>query len=110
MYSMLFLLVFFNDSASTEIFTLSLHDALPISPKVFALGTLRRGLPGLGTDCCIGSDGTGSLAPPRLTGRNTPVRGPVPDRKSTRLNSSHANITYAVVCLKKNGCQKNKRV
>src|SRR5256885_12040624 len=71
-----FLFFFFNDTATTEIYTLSLHDALPI----WGAGGRRRGgvLPGRGG------------AVPR--GR---------DRKSTRLNSSHLVISYAVFCLKK---------
>src|SRR5476651_2862942 len=67
---------FFNDTATTEIYTLSLHDALPISGR-------RTPAP------CRRPDGGGRLPRPR------------PDRKSTRLNSSHANISYAVFCLKK---------
>src|SRR6516162_8456852 len=66
---------FFNDTATTEIYTLSLHDALPISSGSAADG-LNRG--GCGTDF--------------------PARQ---DRKSTRLNSSHLVISYAVFCLKK---------
>src|SRR2546430_5873610 len=69
---------FFNDTATTEIYTLSLHDALPISP-----GECPSPLP---DDC------GGDLAP---DGR------PRQDRKSTRLNSSHSQISYAVFCLKK---------
>src|SRR5947209_17664952 len=70
------LLFFFNDTATTEIYTLSLHDALPIS-----------------TSC-------GPAGPWRCTSRRASC-GACPDRKSTRLNSSHANISYAVFCLKK---------
>src|SRR3712207_7918145 len=76
---------FFNDTATTEIYTLSLHDALPISrdrpqpPRV-----RRRPIHGRAD----------RLAVPADPGRD-------PDRKSTRLNSSHANISYAVFCLKK---------
>src|SRR2546429_5914359 len=69
---------FFNDTATTEIYTLSLHDALPI---------------------CLGAD-----PPERRSGlRRTHLEhGPGrPDRKSTRLNSSHGYISYAVFCLKK---------
>src|SRR5215216_7608889 len=69
---------FFNDTATTEIYTLSLHDALPIS----ALG---------------------EPDPPCLRGRH--VLDQAGDRKSTRLNSSHQIISYAVFCLKK---KKNK--
>src|SRR5215217_8823428 len=73
---------FFNDTATTEIYTLSLHDALPISQPA------RR--------CeCRGRRGErGARTGQRLAGG-------LRDRKSTRLNSSHANISYAVFCLKK---------
>src|SRR2546430_7882045 len=71
---------FFNDTATTEIYTLSLHDALPISSP----GGDRAG-PG-------GQRG-------RRRGGGRPPRGR--DRKSTRLNSSHSQISYAVFCLKK---------
>src|SRR5256885_12318228 len=70
---------FFNDTATTEIYTLSLHDALPISP-----------LPGHGR----------SVKREPLHGRD-PWHGSRLDRKSTRLNSSHLVISYAVFCLKK---------
>src|SRR6266516_6760256 len=66
---------FFNDTATTEIYTLSLHDALPIS--------LDRALDRPRRDRCHRARG---------------ARG---DRKSTRLNSSHRTISYAVFCLKK---------
>src|SRR6266852_9074329 len=74
-------LFFFNDTATTEIYTLSLHDALPISS---AMARRRR--------------------PPASRRRRTPKLLPPPlwgDRKSTRLNSSHGSISYAVFCLKK---------
>src|SRR3712207_8957598 len=71
---------FFNDTATTEIYTLSLHDALPIfrfAKQVLLPLFLRLKKAG-------------------------PFAGPANgDRKSTRLNSSHANISYAVFCLKK---------
>src|SRR5215207_10630338 len=73
---------FFNDTATTEIYTLSLHDALPISAQ-----------PGI------------DAALDFLSGRPDVDRRR--DRKSTRLNSSHEWISYAVFCLKKN---KNKYV
>src|SRR3712207_8864726 len=93
---------FFNDTATTEIYTLSLHDALPISPPDHAQRTrvqwllLRRDWSGPthrgpATPACA-PDAAG----PRAL-RNSPCQ----DRKSTRLNSSHANISYAVFCLKK---------
>src|SRR5476651_2691784 len=71
------LFFFFNDTATTEIYTLSLHDALPIW---------------IGTPSSRLNTGPGSRSEICVYGR---------DRKSTRLNSSHANISYAVFCLKK---------
>src|SRR3712207_7113629 len=84
------LVFFFNDTATTEIYTLSLHDALPICAP------LRRGLRHLGQPLGVvaGHVGRDSLRRRRRTDRRR-------DRKSTRLNSSHANISYAVFCLKK---------
>src|SRR5215471_21161865 len=69
----LFFFFFFNDTATTEIYTLSLHDALPI---------LVRGAAPCPCWFMI-------------------ALGPLQDRKSTRLNSSHVEISYAVFCLKK---------
>src|SRR5260221_7195592 len=74
-----FYFFFFNDTATTEIYTLSLHDALPISPCVFGLGHAYQGPKGVLLTAVIG----------------------LVDRKSTRLNSSHTVISYAVFCLKK---------
>src|SRR3712207_7007708 len=86
---------FFNDTATTEIYTLSLHDALPISRARAA----------------DGAELVRPLAAARLHhlhDRRRRRNQPRPlrpagsgDRKSTRLNSSHANISYAVFCLKK---------
>src|SRR3712207_8348343 len=92
------MLFFFNDTATTEIYTLSLHDALPISPD-------RRRRPARAAEP---PDHRVLLAPGGGHGRaRAPRRELVHvrhlgDRKSTRLNSSHANISYAVFCLKKN--------
>src|ERR1035437_10871460 len=72
--------VFFNDTATTEIYTLSLHDALPIYHDAFEVAGVRP------------IEIQGGFA--RCDSR---------DRKSTRLNSSHANISYAVFCLQKSG-------
>src|SRR3712207_7847537 len=105
MYNLLQLsFFFFNDSATSEIYTLSLHDALPISRGA-------EGVPGR-PDRLVRLLGVLDLAAvvARL-GRDVGVAVEVPglaagrDRKSTRLNSSHANISYAVFCLKK---KKNK--
>src|SRR3712207_8241954 len=94
---------FFNDTATTEIYTLSLHDALPIfvhapralrSPCIVGNATGGgQGAPSPYICCSNGRSGRMIMALKWLK------RG---DRKSTRLNSSHANISYAVFCLKKN--------
>src|SRR3712207_7484284 len=86
---------FFNDTATTEIYTLSLHDALPISQRPRARGRADR--PHRGH---LGGAAPG-LWPGRPSRRDDRRAGPRRDRKSTRLNSSHANISYAVFCLKK---------
>src|SRR5215216_7203643 len=75
---------FFNDTATTEIYTLSLHDALPIS---------RRLPPPRAA--------TGPAVRRRRRAPAAAVGGAAGDRKSTRLNSSHQIISYAVFCLKK---------
>src|SRR3712207_8978443 len=92
----------FNDTATTEIYTLSLHDALPISPRRVA-GVPHRGPRRHGGGEAHPARGPGGVQVrpgrhPREERR--PLEG-VRDRKSTRLNSSHANISYAVFCLKK---------
>src|SRR5689334_23694302 len=71
-------LFFFNDTATTEIYTLSLHDALPI------YAANEKWVPALSVTA--------------VSALGTP---PAVDRKSTRLNSSHSSISYAVFCLKK---------
>src|SRR5436305_10645290 len=83
---LIFILFFFNATAPTEIYTLSLHDALPISSRwlrnleyAFAFGDRMKDVV-------------------NLFGK---------DRKSTRLNSSHVRISYAVFCLNKKN-NKNK--
>src|SRR3712207_6982572 len=90
---------FFNDTATTEIYTLSLHDALPICRLGVARQAARqralRLTGGLGR-LVAGSDDEAVV---RLDGPDAGLLRP--DRKSTRLNSSHANISYAVFCLKK---------
>src|SRR5256885_10784776 len=70
---------FFNDTATTEIYTLSLHDALPICSKDRSAGKRER----------------------RAGRGNGREKQREEDRKSTRLNSSHLVISYAVFCLKK---------
>src|SRR5256886_11665154 len=77
---------FFNDTATTEIYTLSLHDALPIS-------YLRA---------CVDAKGDPNAIPPGpWDSWLERERDSIKDRKSTRLNSSHSQISYAVFCLKK---------
>src|SRR3712207_8513122 len=91
-------LFFFNDTATTEIYTLSLHDALPIS-GVLELG--KRPASAAGPDLlglALGSEGALGVIT-ELTLRVRPEPRARHDRKSTRLNSSHANTSYAVFCL-----------
>src|SRR5437773_8544417 len=76
-FSYIFFFFFFNDPATTEIYTLSLHDALPICPT------------------------TSSPKDPMTAAWIPRCWGSSQDRKSTRLNSSHITISYAVFCLKK---------
>src|SRR2546422_2103372 len=84
---------FFNDPATTEIYTLSLHDALPIWLE-------RRERSEL---CILGLFDVGIDRPAvrAALGMPEPLVDPLEDRKSTRLNSSHGYISYAVFCLKK---------
>src|SRR2546421_3467145 len=87
------ILFFFNDTATTEIYTLSLHDALPICRRCASwrsnlkvrLRFTKKSQP----------DRAGKVI------RSTVRPGAARDRKSTRLNSSHDQISYAVFCLKK---------
>src|SRR5713101_8723277 len=91
-----FFFFFFNDTATTEIYTLSLHDALPNSPWC----------PVPRTACWWRSRTCATCS--------SPTSSPG-DRKSTRLNSSHMSISYAVFCLKKkkkkttHNCKKKKK-
>src|SRR5689334_25361775 len=80
-FSVFLLLFFFNDTATTEIYTLSLHDALPILAQLDVAAVV----PGR----CERDRDAHRSGRQRL------------DRKSTRLNSSHSSISYAVFCLKK---------
>src|SRR2546427_9310436 len=103
----MFSFFFFNDTATTEIYTLSLHDALPISTR--DPGVVR------GSGACDNRPAGGRrrpLAPADHARRGRAAAGrrrphPQQDRKSTRLNSSHSQISYAVFCLKK---KKKKQV
>src|SRR2546422_2965782 len=92
-FSLLSHFFFFNDTATTEIYTLSLHDALPISRTYQQL------------ECVVQTGRVASLRPDdgfESVHRLKPVIwSEGRDRKSTRLNSSHGYISYAVFCLKK---------
>src|SRR2546422_7617936 len=86
---------FFNDTATTEIYTLSLHDALPIS----AIGYYGdRGDEVLTEESAPGVDWLARMTREWEAAAEPAARR---DRKSTRLNSSHGYISYAVFCLKK---------
>src|SRR2546430_12275504 len=86
---------FFNDTATTEIYTLSLHDALPILKLSLSAGRRNiRASSELGGTC-------NERSHHRVTETQRKRRTARPDRKSTRLNSSHSQISYAVFCLKK---------
>src|SRR3712207_6853742 len=96
---MLLLLSFFNDTATTEIYTLSLHDALPSSGRdvrepgqrdVDVVAGVRRA-----------AEVVAPARPLDVVAGGHDRRVDDLDRKSTRLNSSHANTSYAVFCLKK---------
>src|SRR5688572_33448146 len=83
-----FFFFFFNDTATTEIYTLSLHDALPISKEAEGTIVCPLSSKNLRNFCLISAEF-------------------IEDRKSTRLNSSHSQISYAVFCLKKKKKKKN---
>src|SRR2546429_2799305 len=94
---MSFTFFFFNDTATTEIYTLSLHDALPICDRFSHSMSAWNSLPVRRRDSSMQHSGT-SGAFLFLCGGG--LRSAI-DRKSTRLNSSHGYISYAVFCLKK---------
>src|SRR2546430_5171283 len=94
MLTSLFFFFFFNDTATTEIYTLFLHDALPISSAGEARGPAQNRGPGQ----------SGPARPRYVQGELLSLSRSgwrERDRKSTRLNSSHSQISYAVFCLKK---------
>src|SRR5688572_31812892 len=86
---LVFCFFFFNDTATTEIYTLSLHDALPIFSLRCFLRAKSPARPGFDHAWCASSSRR--------------------DRKSTRLNSSHSQISYAVFCLKKKKKENKKQ-
>src|SRR5689334_24756069 len=85
----------FNHTTTTKIYTLSLHDALPISVTVSSGGD--SGWARASTGTAESSDARAAMEREARVG-NVAIRR---DRKSTRLNSSHSSISYAVFCLKK---------
>src|SRR2546426_5661206 len=91
---MFFFFFFFNDTATTEIYTLSLHDALPIFQHLEQFLEQRPATPGVNHLLVLPQAG-------RMQGGAPWLRLSEVDRKSTRLNSSHLVISYAVFCLKK---------
>src|SRR3989442_7454194 len=102
---------FFTDTATTEIYTLSLHDALPICP---APGPHSPQVPGDRPEGgpagalhfrCVRADGVGGDARGHAAARTH--RKWSADRKSTRLNSSHVRISYAVFCSNKKRCDRS---
>src|SRR5207244_13032308 len=91
----------FNDTAATEIYTLSLHDALPIYPKGNVLN-----FSGDNRVC----DASNKISDTEEVASSMGVHfGLFGDRKSTRLNSSHQIISYAVFCLKKKNSRADTR-
>src|SRR2546426_3669165 len=94
-----FFFFFFNDTATTEIYTLSLHDALPISRPSSRFAT--------GSE--LSRSKKHQSRPPRWKHARL-LRSDLPDRKSTRLNSSHLVISYAVFCLKKKKKTRNQYI
>src|SRR5690242_21018468 len=93
---------FFNHTATTEIYTLSLHDALPISPSRYS-STVSK--PNRATKTAKKPLSTRPAFDRQSRSTNDTAaasrQSAVLDRKSTRLNSSHMSISYAVFCLKK---------
>src|SRR5258707_2909384 len=102
------MLFIYNDTATTEIYSLSLHDALPISAvRISAVSAAMHREAGSDTKTAVPLPTTLSsfTSPPcsstKVRTKDSP--SPVPsDRKSTRLNSSHAYISYVVFCLIQN--------
>src|SRR2546426_3703935 len=97
----LYFFFFFNDTATTEIYTLSLHDALPISVPSVSSKSMENSSPPNRAAVSMFRPQLCRTALRRLSAR-------LPDRKSTRLNSSHLVISYAVFCLKKKKKKPNR--
>src|SRR5436309_15669077 len=99
---------FFKDTATTEIYTLSLHDALPICHEAARPRARRRSRHGEGHRSGRARDGRRRARRKRRRRATASRAGRAGDRKSTRLNSSHVKISYAVFCLKKKKKEKKK--
>src|SRR2546430_11238558 len=95
-----FVFFFFNDTATTEIYPLSLHDALPIWPQ-------RRAVEEVDEAIAVGAEERQRAGAGEQFARETLA---LADRKSTRLNSSHSQISYAVFCLKKKTCRRSTEI
>src|SRR2546429_5853696 len=94
----MFLFFFFNDTATTEIYTLSLHDALPICDYILVFNSSNR----IDPEAPFPRTFYPGASDLKQAGRIHLEEGQhITDRKSTRLNSSHGYISYAVFCLKK---------
>src|SRR5207302_9813073 len=95
--------VFFHAPPPTQIYTLSLHDALPISPTLTVAGhtTIASGGVSGCSNCHETAPYLGMMASSNTAAGDSRPNTTLEDRKSTRLNSSHVKISYAVFCLKK---------
>src|SRR2546426_3251269 len=100
---------FFNDTATTEIYTLSLHDALPISNRILRSCELWGRDGGLAARCIWMNRAAFQTLFIKLRPASQRFSSNKIDRKSTRLNSSHLVISYAVFCLKKKKKMYNQR-
>src|SRR5207248_11758893 len=98
---LLFFFFFFNNPPTTQIYTLSLHDALPISPMADRESYTRPFFDGMAAR----AEGDAVRAQSSFQLARARVKRKI-DRKSTRLNSSHRTISYAVFCLKKKNNKK----
>src|SRR5688572_31491946 len=92
-------MLLFNEPATTELYTLSLHDALPILGRFSNLAQVASSPDSFALDFAFVQGKTGWLLARVLMSPQHAKR--FRDRKSTRLNSSHSQISYAVFCLKK---------
>src|SRR2546429_2356348 len=104
--SLIFFFFFFNDTATTEIYTLSLHDALPIlfnAAGTNLVGAIYNGFEVNATPTTYQTTGVRAFCDDQTGVLKL-------DRKSTRLNSSHGYISYAVFCLKKKKYTKDNSI